>query len=76
MDGRKKGKWLWKLLLFNASMVLLYSILIRLMGVEAVMGEENVGKMMLIVLLILGNVTFLAMDRMLTILQLRLRRKR
>ena len=75
MEGRK-GKWLWKLLLFNASMVLLYSILIRLMGVEAVMGEENVGKMMLIVLLILGNVTFLAMDRMLTILQLRLRRKR
>ena len=71
-----KLKLLWKLLLFNGTMVLLYSILIRIMGVEAVMGEENVGKMMLIVLLILGNVTFLAMDRMLTILQLRLRRKR
>ena len=71
-----KLKLLWKLLLFNASMVLLYSILIRLMGVEAVMGEENVGKLMLLVLLLLGNVTFLVLDRLLTILQLRLRRKR
>ena len=67
---------LWKLLLFNGTMVLLYSILIRLMGVEAVMGEEDVGKLMLMVLLLMGNVTFIALDRLLTILQLRLRRKR
>jgi hypothetical protein len=72
-----KGKWLWKLLLFNASMVLLYSILIRFMGLEAVMGEEEeLGEIMLLVLLILGNVTFLALDRLLTILDLRIRRKR
>ena len=75
MEARK-GKWLWKLLLFNASMVLLYSILIRLMGVEAVMGEEDLGKFMLVILLVMGNVTFIALDRLLTILQLRLRRKR
>ena len=72
-----KGKWLWKLLLFNGSMVLLYSILIRLMGLEAVMGEEaELGSIMLMVLLLLGNVTFLVLDRLLMILQLRMGRRR
>ena len=72
-----KGKWLWKLLIFNVSMVLLYSILIRLMGVAAVTGEsEGLGKTLLIVLLILGNVTFIALDRMLTLLEIRLGRKK
>ena len=73
----RKGKWIWKLLLFNVSMVILYSILIRLMGVVELTGEsEEVGKILLIVLLAMGNVTFLALDRLLTILELRLRRKR
>ena len=72
-----KGKWLWKLAVFNVSMVLLYSILIRLMGVAAVTGEsEGLGKTLLIVLLILGNVTFIALDRMLTLLEIRLGRKK
>ena len=72
-----KGKWLWKLAVFNVSMVLLYSILIRVMGVAAVTGErEELGKTLLIVLLILGNVTFIALDRMLTLLEIRLGRKR
>ncbi|MBR6595324.1 MAG: hypothetical protein IKK72_01950 [Oscillospiraceae bacterium] len=72
-----KGKWLWKLAVFNVSMVLLYSILIRVMGVAAVTGEsEGLGKTLLIVLLILGNVTFIALDRMLTLLEIRLRRKK
>ena len=72
-----KGRWLWKLAVFNASMVLLYSILIRVMGVAAVTGEsEELAGIMLAVLLVLGNVTFIALDRMLTILEIRLRRKK
>ena len=72
-----KGKWIWKLLLFNVSMVVLYSILIRLMGIETVTGEsEALGSILLIVLLLLGNATFLALDRLLTLLDMRLRRKR
>ena len=73
-----KGKWLWKLAVFNGSMVLLYSILIRVMGVAEVTGEsEELAGIMLAILLLLGNVTFLAMDRLLTILDIRLRgRKR
>ena len=72
-----KGKWLWKLAVFNISMVVLYSILIRIMGITEITGEsEELAGIMLIILLVLGNVTFLALDRLLTILQLRLRRKR
>ena len=72
-----KGKWLWKLAIFNSSMVVLYSILIRIMGLAEITGEsEELAGIMLIVLLVLGNVTFLALDRLLTILQIRLRRKR
>ena len=72
-----KGKWFWKLAIFNSSMVLLYSILIRLMGVAEVTGEsEELAGIMLLILLVLGNVTFVAMDRLLTILETRLRRKR
>ena len=70
-----KGKWLWKLAIFNGSMVLLYSILIRVMGVAAVTGEsEGLAGIMLTILLVMGNVTFLVLDRLLTILQLHLRR--
>ena len=72
-----KGKWLWKLAVFNGSMVLLYSILIRIMGITEITGEsEELAGIMLIILLVLGNVTFLALDRLLTILETRLRRKR
>ena len=72
-----KGKWLWKLAVFNAAMVMLYSILIRLMGVAAVTGESGgLGKTLLLVLLMMGNVTFIALDRMLTLLEMRLGRKK
>ena len=76
LDARK-GKWIWKLLIFNISMVVLYSILIRIMGVAEVTGEsEELAGIMLTMLLVMGNVTFIALDYLLTILQLRLRRKR
>ena len=72
-----KGKWLWKLAVFNVSMVILYSILIRIMGIAEVTGEsEELAGAMLAVLLVLGNVTFIALDRLLTMLEIQLRRKR
>ena len=72
-----KGKWLWKFAVFNGSMVLLYSILIRIMGITEITGEgEDMAGIMLTILLVLGNVTFLALDRRLTILQTRLGRRR
>ena len=72
-----KGKWLWKALVFNVSMIILYSILIRVMGVAEVTGEsEELAGVMLAILLLMGNATFFVLDRLLTILDLRLRRKR
>ena len=56
---------------------ILYSILIRIMGVTEITGEsEELAGIMLVILLILGNVTFLALDRLLTLLQIKLRRGR
>ncbi len=72
-----KGKWLWKLLTFNVPMIVLYAVLIRVMGVAEVTGEsEELAWVMLTILLLLGNVTFIMLDRLLTILDLRFRRKR
>ena len=72
-----KFRWGWKLLIFNVSMVVLYSILIRIMGVAEVTGEsEELAGIMLTILLVMGNVTFFALDFLLSMLQVRLRRKR
>ena len=72
-----KGKWLWKLLTFNVPMVALYSVLIRVLGVAEVTGEsEELAGLMLTILLLMGNVTFVALDRLLTILDLRFRRRK
>ena len=72
-----KGKLLWKLAVFNGSMVILYSILIRIMGITEITGEsEELAGIMLAILLVLGNVTFLVLDRLLTLLQIKLRRGR
>lgn len=63
---RRKGKWLWKALLFNTSALLLYWLLIHLFGMEQVMEEfSQMGIAMTIVVLLLGNVTFFLLDRLL-----------
>lgn len=67
-------RWLWKLLLFNGSMGIMYYLLLNLFGM-AELGEEfaQMGTLLLIVLLVLGNVTFFLLD---TVLTLRVRRRR
>lgn len=59
-------KWLWKGLLFNAAILAMYWLLIHLLGMAAV-GEEfrEMGKVMLVVLLFMGNLTFFLLDRIL-----------
>ncbi len=66
--------WLWKLLLFNAVIALMYACLIRLLGMEALAAEfQELGRFLGAVTLILGNITFLCLDR---VLNLRFRRRR
>ena len=62
----KKGKWIWKALLFNGSILSLYWILLKLIGMERLVEEfSGMGFAMTAVLLLLGNVTFFLLDRLL-----------
>ena len=71
---RKKLSWFWKTLLFNASVLTMYWLLMHLLGMEQIMAEfEGMGMVMTVILLILGNVTFFMLDRL---LGMRLKRNR
>lgn len=68
--------WLWKLVLFNVSVGLMYFLLLRLFGMAQLREEfRETGAVMLAVLLAMGNVTFFLLDRLLERNLLR-RRKR
>lgn len=70
---RMKGKCLWKGLLFNGNILLLYWVLLNVLGMDQMMSEfEDMGTAMTAVLLILGNITFFLLDRA---LDLRLKRR-
>jgi hypothetical protein len=58
---------LWKLLLFNSAMVLLYGLLMAVFGMAALAEEfRDMGTVLLVLTLVLGNVTFLLLDRILS----------
>ena len=62
----KRLGWLYKLLLFNGSIALMYFFLLRILGVEALVEEyRQMGVWMLAVLVVLGNVTFFLLDTLL-----------
>jgi len=61
---RKKLSWLWKGLLFNSSVLLMYWLLLNLLGVTAISEDfAQLGKVMTLVLLILGNLVFFLLDK-------------
>ena len=63
---RTKAKWFWKALLFNGSILLLYWILLKLLGISQLVEEfSGMGIAMTAVLLVLGNVTFFLLDSLL-----------
>ncbi len=65
LDG-KKLSWLWKGLLFNVSVLVLYWLLMRLFGMDQIAAEfAEMGAVLTLVTLVLGNVTFLVLDRLL-----------
>lgn len=71
---QRKGKWLWKALLFNGATLLAYWLMLRVLGLEELTAEfAEMGRVMCGVLLGLGNVTFFLLDRL---LGMRPRRKR
>ena len=65
LDGMK-GKWFWKGLLFNASVLLLYWMLMHLFGFDRITAEfAEMGIVLTTLMLILGNVVFFLLDRLL-----------
>lgn len=63
---RSRLRLLWKLLLFNGAVCALYAVLIFLLGMGDIAAEfQALGTVMLLCLLILGNVTFFLLDRLL-----------
>ena len=60
---KRKFPWLWKGLLFNAVILILYWALMNLLGMDAIAAEfAEAGTVMTIVMLLLGNVTFFLLD--------------
>ncbi len=63
---RRKLSVLWKSLLFNGSVYLMYTLLIYLFGMDALAQEfSEMGSFLLILTLLLGNVVFWLLDRIL-----------
>ena len=63
---RLKGKWLWKGLLFNGVIGVLYYLMIQILGISEIAGEyAQMGIAMSAIMLILGNITFFLLDRLL-----------
>ena len=63
---RLKGNWLWKLLYFNAVILITYWLLMHLLGFDQLVTEfSEMGFVMTVLLLILGNVTFFLLDTLL-----------
>ena len=61
-------KWLWKVLYFNTAILLLYWLLMHLFGMAQIAAEfAEMGLIMTAVTLILGNICFFLLDRLLGI---------
>ena len=72
---RIKPGWLWKGIYFNAVILLLYQLLIYLFGMDQIATEyRELGKVLTVVVLLIGNLCFFLLDRVLT--QFGRRRKR
>ena len=63
---RMKGSLLWKGLLFNAAILVMYWLLMHLFGLEQVATEfAEMGVFLTVLLLVLGNAAFFLLDRLL-----------
>ena len=61
-----KGKWVWKTLLFNISILSMYWVLMHVFGLAQVTAEfSELGTVMTAILVIFGNITFFLLDHLL-----------
>lgn len=73
---RSRLQWLWKLLLFNGAVSVMYFGLIHLLGLGNTLSEfEELGYWGLGIMLLLGNVVFILLDRVLCMIAFKFTRK-
>lgn len=73
---KSKFSWLWKFLLFQGAVAVLYLGLIHLLGIEEVVGKWDVFALLgVILMLAMGNVVFFILDRVLGTVQRKFFRK-
>jgi hypothetical protein len=59
-------KWLWKAIFFNAVILVLYWLLMHVFGMAELLQEfEEMGTIMTVVTLLMGNATFFLLDLLL-----------
>ncbi len=60
-------RWLWKGILFNVMILGMYTVLIHLFGMAQLAAEfQEMGTILLVITLLLGNVTFFLLDKILS----------
>ena len=60
---KSRFPWLWKGLLFNVTILVLYWLLLNLFGLQQVVQDfEQIGAIMTAALLVMGNVVFVLID--------------
>ena len=73
---KSRLRWLWKILFFNAVTLLLYWMLIFVLGMAQIAADfQGVGRIGLAVVLLLGNVSFLLLDKLLHMVKRKLFKK-
>ena len=69
---RRKLSVIWKLAAFNAAIFVMYSFLIHVLGLAELTEEfAEMGTVLAIITLVLGNATLFVLDRLLTVLTMR-----
>ena len=65
MDGLRPS-WLWKALLFNSAILVMYWLLLHLLGMEQLMQEfSELGTVLTVIMLAMGNLIFFLLDKVL-----------
>ncbi len=74
---QRRGRLLWKGLLFNGAVITMYSCLIFLLGMTQTLQEfREAGMVLGVVTLLMGNITFFLLDYLLNMLGKRRRKHR
>lgn len=60
---RRRLSWLYKALLFNCSIAVMYYLLLQVIGLQQVVSDyEELGTAMTVAMVLMGNVTFFMLD--------------